>query len=55
MDKIIVVSNHSKNVFNETTYTGVVQGTEEEVTIIDEDELIDGKKGKIAGNVKKIS
>ena len=33
MDKIIVVSNHSKNVFNETTYTGVVQGTEEEVTI----------------------
>ena len=33
MDKIIVVSNHSKNVFNDTTYTGVVQGTEEEVTI----------------------
>ena len=33
MDKIIVVSNHSKNVFNNTTYTGVVQGTEEEVTI----------------------
>mgnify|MGYP003118064477 FL=1 len=33
MDKIIVVSNHSKNVFNETTYTGVVQGTEEQVTI----------------------
>jgi len=33
MDKIIVVSNHSKNIFNETTYTGVVQGTEEEVTI----------------------
>ena len=33
MDKIIVVSNHSKNVFNETTYTGIVQGTEEEVTV----------------------
>ena len=33
MDKIIVVSNHSKNVYNDTTYTGVVQGTEEEVTI----------------------
>ena len=33
MDKIIFVSHHSKNVFNETTYTGVVQGTEEEVTI----------------------
>ena len=33
MDKIIVVSNHSKSVFNNTTYTGVVQGTEEEVTI----------------------
>ena len=33
MDKIIVVSNHSKSVYNNTTYSGVIQGTNEEVTI----------------------
>ena len=33
MDKIIVVSNHSKSVYNDTTYTGIVQGSNQEVTI----------------------
>ena len=33
MDKIIVVSNHSKNVYNDTVYTGIVQETNQEVTV----------------------
>ena len=33
MDKIIVVSNHSKSVFNNTAYTGIVQGSNQEVTV----------------------
>ena len=33
MDKIVVVSNHSKNVFNNTTYQAVHQQTRQEVTL----------------------
>lgn len=33
MDKIVVVSQHSKNIFNETTYQAVNQQTNQEVTL----------------------
>jgi hypothetical protein len=33
MDKIIVVSNHSKDVYNNTVYQGEVEETKEEINI----------------------
>ena len=36
MDRIITVSNHSKNVYNSTVYQGVVQETGQELTIKNE-------------------